>query len=312
MKIVIINGAAESGKDTFVNLVRHVGIDKGKLVNLISTIDPIKDIYRKLGWDGEKTEKHREVLRYLKQLWIENSEGFGPLGWICQKVEKCKNHVDLMFIMIREADQIKDTYNSLVDMGYETYLLNVVRPGIEIIPMELKCIESCCDIKYDFEIINNTAKEGENFQVELLQKAKDFWKQIKKGKKEMNENNVSESKMTLQELLFDWQCKNFPQEDLENLSKEELIKMVKILQMTLGVCEEAGEVAHAVLKGTQKIREGRNGIDKNLVADGFGDIYVFGNQLLSFLEVKVQDALHETIKTVFKRDWKVNPHNGEE
>ena len=113
-----------------------------------------------------------------------------------------------------------------------------------------------------------------------------------------------------QEQLYKWQCKNFPAEDLLKLTKEELIHMVKILQVALGVCEEAGEVAHAVLKGTQKIREGENGFPKDLICDGIGDMHIYANQLLSMVNMDIQKCIQDTITHVLKRDWIENPTDG--
>jgi NTP pyrophosphatase (non-canonical NTP hydrolase) len=116
-------------------------------------------------------------------------------------------------------------------------------------------------------------------------------------------------KKTQQE-LFDWQCKNFPESSLMDLPKEELVRMIKILQMTLGMCEEVGEVAHAVLKGSQKIREGVNGFPKDLVCDGIGDNHIYANQLLSFLEISMEECVRKTVSHVLKRDWTNNPLDG--
>jgi len=110
--------------------------------------------------------------------------------------------------------------------------------------------------------------------------------------------------------LAEWQNKNFPIESLLKLSKEDLVLMICNLQMALGMCEEVGEIAHAVLKGTQRIREGKDGIDKDLIADGFGDVFIYGSQLMTLNKIAVSSAINQTIQQVLKRDWNQNKDNG--
>lgn len=107
--------------------------------------------------------------------------------------------------------------------------------------------------------------------------------------------------------LADWQARNFPVTELLSLSKEELVKTILILQVTLGICEEAGEVAHHVLKGTQGIRGGINGINKAEVADGVSDVLIYGQQLLSKLEINAEVEIADVIEKVLQRDWRANP-----
>lgn len=113
-----------------------------------------------------------------------------------------------------------------------------------------------------------------------------------------------------QKELLDWQNKNFTDEKLEELSRGELIQMVKLLQTALGICEEAGEVAHHILKGTQNIRGGINGVNKDQVADGIADGLIFGLQTMSALGLNAENEITKTIETVLSRDWVNNKETG--
>lgn len=110
-----------------------------------------------------------------------------------------------------------------------------------------------------------------------------------------------------QKELKEWQDHNFPRRRYEILSKDQLIDMIILLQVALGINEEAGEIAHAVLKGTQGIREGINGIDKELVADGVSDNFIYGLQLLSELKVDAEAEIPKVIDQVLQRNWLDNP-----
>ena len=106
-----------------------------------------------------------------------------------------------------------------------------------------------------------------------------------------------------QKELYEWQSRNFPRERYLVLSKEQLVDIIYTLQVTLGICEEAGEVAHHVLKGIQGIREGINGIDKEQVADGIADTLVYGQQLASELKIDLETEIPKVIDSVLQRNW---------
>ena len=111
----------------------------------------------------------------------------------------------------------------------------------------------------------------------------------------------------IQQDIFEWQKNNFPNHHLKDMSKEELIREIERLQMALGVVEEAGELAHHVLKGSQRIRGGVNGTDLEKVEDAGGDIYIFLCQLFSMYGIKLNRAICRTASHVLSRDWKKDP-----
>lgn len=73
VNVIIVNGYPRAGKDTFVNYclweLREYGY-------AISTVDSIKEIAYKAGWDGEKTPEARKALSDLKDIfskWLDLS-----------------------------------------------------------------------------------------------------------------------------------------------------------------------------------------------------------------------------------------------
>lgn len=98
----------------------------------------------------------------------------------------------------------------------------------------------------------------------------------------------------MQAQLAAWQGRNFGAATLE--------------QIALGVCEEAGELAHAVLKRSQGIR----GFDddakfKEYARDAAGDVMVFLGQLLTALRSDMETVYLVTGRQVLARDWKKDP-----
>ena len=98
-----------------------------------------------------------------------------------------------------------------------------------------------------------------------------------------------------QKELNKWQKKNFGEHEDD------------ALKCALGMAEEVGEVCHHVLKGTQKIRGGLDGINKEEVADGVADTLIYGLQLLSVIGVDAEKEIYAVISKILERDWVKNP-----
>ena len=83
------------------------------------------------------------------------------------------------------------------------------------------------------------------------------------------------------------------------------------LATALGVCEEAGELAHAVLKDVQGIREGADKEKiKDMVGDAVADCTIFGLNICSLYGIDFEKILMYTFSEVMKRDWKKYPGDG--
>lgn len=118
MKIILINGFAQSGKDTFVQLCQKE-LRYGTIEN-ISTVDLIKKAAFLLGWNGVKDDKGRKFLsdlkdtanlysdlssKYIKET-IENSI----------KLNKTKYETKAIFVHAREPeeiDKLKKEFNAI-------------------------------------------------------------------------------------------------------------------------------------------------------------------------------------------------------
>lgn len=107
-KVIIINGVACSGKDTFVKQCNTLN---SKVMHT-SIVNKIKDIAKYCGWDGEKTEKNRKFLSDLKDILSEWDDI--PFKSIDKFIISCKNK--LIFIDARESndiDRLKNEYNGV-------------------------------------------------------------------------------------------------------------------------------------------------------------------------------------------------------
>lgn len=92
-----------------------------------------------------------------------------------------------------------------------------------------------------------------------------------------------------------WVDRNFPNESLS--------------QATLGVAEESGELAHAVLKMEQGIR-GTEAEHRAEAKDAIGDICIYAMSVCDHLGLNFEECINTTWQEVAARDWQANPDDG--
>ena len=129
MKLIIVNGYAKAGKDTFIDLCRNIIGDKYSMK--ISIIDSVKDIARYCGWDGRKTDESRKFLCDLKDLLSEWHDV--PFMKICTKIDEFQwdmEHYDVsnkayVFVIMREkcdADRLVARYKCECTNIYKVFI----------------------------------------------------------------------------------------------------------------------------------------------------------------------------------------------
>lgn len=171
MKIVIINGSSETGKDKFIKIFKDKYLDLR--VKNISSVDKIKSIAEiAFGWDCKKDEKSRKMLSEMKRIWSEFNNG--PTNYIFEKIDidtkycieknkKLDNNI--YFLHIREPEEIqkvKDKYEKNC-----TTLL--IRKKTEIIPSN-DSDKNVENYKYDYIIENNDTIKNFEKKVEKFKK----------------------------------------------------------------------------------------------------------------------------------------------
>lgn len=100
--VVIINGKGGVGKDTLCDFAKEAYNAES-----YSSIDPVKEVARHAGWNGEKTPEARRFLAKLKKIMIEYNDA--PTKYLLEKYETFKNNGSnsrVMFCHIREAEEM--------------------------------------------------------------------------------------------------------------------------------------------------------------------------------------------------------------
>lgn len=139
-KVVIINGKPQSGKDTFCKYAQgYCDDDESANTLIISSVDPLKEMLTQLGWDGTKTDKIRDMLMDMKQLWVQNQDG--PTMFLFNNIlefhKACTGEDNIVFVHIREPEEIKKLVNALTgfeSMGIDVISLLVIRGSGEDTP----------------------------------------------------------------------------------------------------------------------------------------------------------------------------------
>lgn len=101
----------------------------------------------------------------------------------------------------------------------------------------------------------------------------------------------------LQERSHNWRSYNFPGSSAED--------------QLIGALEELGELAHANLKGRQRIRNGQAiGGLLDAEKDAVGDVIIYLAGYCSARGFSMQDCVERTWAEVEERDWVKNPTDG--
>ena len=170
MKIIVINGKPRAGKDLFVTKCQqHLLWCKN-----ISTVDFVKTIASRCGWDGTKSPKNRAFLSDLKDL-LSNWDDV-PFKKTRQAAELYESEAAtydfptedvLVFIHCREPHEIQRFVD---EMNAQTLLMR--RATVEDAEQSNHADSEVFQYNYDY-IINNDGTEEE-----LEQKAIEFLKTI--------------------------------------------------------------------------------------------------------------------------------------
>ena len=165
-EILIINGSGGVGKDTFVDkLSRYAKVIHTSIVN------PVKDLAKKIGWTGSKTEKDRKFLSDLKVLIDEyNDYNYENVAKLMRAFRNGEFDADILCIDMREKNQIEKAQK---EFGAKTVL--VTRDSVAHITSNI-ADKGVYDIEYDYHIENN----GSIY--DLDEKAKQFLSELSKPK----------------------------------------------------------------------------------------------------------------------------------
>ena len=157
MKIVIINGTGGAGKDTFVTMCKDV-LSAGLVCN-VSTVDFVKEVATKCGWDGTKTPKNRKFLSDLKDLLTEWDDI--PFKAVVDEIEAWGDYLTLnnqwddgvVFVHCREPKEIE----KLVCAFQDDVATLLIRRGVAENVQQINHADNdVLNYSYDYTIYNDS------------------------------------------------------------------------------------------------------------------------------------------------------------
>lgn len=163
-KIFIVNGKPRAGKDTFAELLsKHCRVFK------YSSVDKVKQIAAKCGWDGGKTDADRRFLSQLKKITTEyNDMAYDD---VAEKVAYFlkTDFFDVMLIDIREPEEIE---RAIEGFGAEAVFIENWHVPAVLTNLSDRNVE---EFEYDHIVKNNGTLD--DFAIEV----KNFYENIIRG-----------------------------------------------------------------------------------------------------------------------------------
>lgn len=166
-QIFILNGTAGAGKDTFANMLNEYIPTKH-----ISSITPVKEVAKVLGWVGTKTPEYRSFLCDTKKYL--NSKGNFIWDYLDEQVNEFKSDdkTRVLLIDIREPDEIKkavykyDAKTILIErkFKYKTETVSSIG-GVPLYTHTIPVVSSNAadsgvnNYAYDYKVSNNGTLE---------------------------------------------------------------------------------------------------------------------------------------------------------
>lgn len=152
-RVVVINGPAASGKDTFIEMCKKYANWK---IHNISTIDYVKNIAHECGWTGTKTPNDRWFLCELKKLLSSYNDS--PYQVVAHLINEIKlTHQtsptvtnEVVFVHVREPLEIKRWV-----ADYDALTLKVERNDNAMGAQYNTSDMSVDDYVYDYVVDNN-------------------------------------------------------------------------------------------------------------------------------------------------------------
>lgn len=143
---IVINGVGGAGKDTLISLLE----DEFKIKN-VSSITPIKELAKQMGWQGEKTDKARKFLSDLKAITTEYND-YPTKYLLTEQEEFLSSNNQIMFVHIREPKEIA----KFVNLSVTKTKTILIRPRAELTQKQYgnSSDDEVENYKYDY-IFNN-------------------------------------------------------------------------------------------------------------------------------------------------------------
>lgn len=129
MKVILISGKAQNGKDTTAEILRSQLKADGNRVLITHYADLLKFICRNyFGWDGKKDDAGRQMLQYVGTDVIRKQN---PTLWVDFVSMILKYFYENWDYVIIPDCRFPNEVTTMADSGFETIHIRVVRENFE-------------------------------------------------------------------------------------------------------------------------------------------------------------------------------------
>lgn len=127
MKVILVSGKAQHGKDTVASMLQDKLIADNHRVLLTHYADLLKYIcHNYFGWDGNKDEKGRQMLQYVGTDVIRKQN---PTLWVDFVVMMLKYfHENWDYVIIPDC-RFPNEVTTIIENGFDAIHLRVMRPN---------------------------------------------------------------------------------------------------------------------------------------------------------------------------------------
>ena len=126
MKVVLISGKAQNGKDTFASILNEQLKNDGKRVLITHYADLLKYICRNyFGWDGNKDERGRQMLQYVGTDVIRKQNPSLWVDFVAMMLGYFHENWD--YVIIPDC-RFPNEVSTMVDNGFDVVHVRITRP----------------------------------------------------------------------------------------------------------------------------------------------------------------------------------------
>lgn len=151
VKVIVINGAGTSGKDTFIDLFTEVCAEQGTYsVYRFSSVDKVKYFATCMGWDGVKDDKGRRFLSDIKDAMTRYNDA--PFEYMNSMVNELKSYGENCFVFfhVREPEEIHKMVNRL-----NASTLFIERPSVKSDSFTNHADKNVENYHYQYHVMND-------------------------------------------------------------------------------------------------------------------------------------------------------------
>lgn len=129
MKVILISGKAQNGKDTTASILNQTLVDNGDRVLITHYADLLKYICTNyFGWDGKKDDKGRQMLQYVGTDVIRKQNPTLWVDFVAMMLKYFKENWD--YVIIPDC-RFPNEITRMIEAGFDTIHLRVHRPNFE-------------------------------------------------------------------------------------------------------------------------------------------------------------------------------------